>query len=51
VSKDPLITKYLTAEQIDSCFDPKHYLRHLNKIYQRVFGVDGKKKTLKKSKR
>jgi len=43
VSKDPLITKYLTTEQIESCFDPKHYLRHLEKIYRRVFGVDGKK--------
>ena len=51
VSKDPLITKYLTAEQIESCFDPKHYLRHLNKIYQRVFGVEGKKNTRRKSKR
>jgi adenylosuccinate lyase len=51
VSKDPLIAKYLTTEQIESCFDPKHYLRHLNKIYQRVFGRDGKKITRRKSKR
>ena len=43
VSKDSLITKYLTAEQIESCFDPKHYLRHLDKIYQRVFGGNIKK--------
>ena len=51
VSKDPLIAKYLTSEQIDSCFDPKHYLRHLNKIYRRVFGTDGKKNARRKSTR
>jgi adenylosuccinate lyase len=51
VCKDPLITKYLTVEQIESCFDPRHYLRHLNRIYQRVFGTDGKKITRRKSKR
>ena len=51
VSKDPVITKYLTSEQIDSCFDPKHYLRHLDKIFQRVFGADGKKNTRRKTKR
>jgi len=40
VGKDPLITKYLTHEQIESCFDPAHYLRHINTIYRRVFGMD-----------
>ena len=40
VSKDPLITKYLTPDQIESCFDPTHYLRHMNAIYRRVFGMD-----------
>lgn len=51
VKKDPLITKYLTAEQIESCFDPKHYLRHLNKIYQRVFGTGAKKNPPRKRNR
>jgi adenylosuccinate lyase len=43
VSKDPFITKRLTHAQIQSCFDPKYYLRHLDKIYKRVFGAAGKK--------
>ncbi len=42
VSKDQLVTQYLTSPQIAACFDPKHYLRHLGKIYQRVFGADRK---------
>jgi adenylosuccinate lyase len=38
IGKDPLVTRYLTASRIQACFDPKYYLRHLDKIYQRVFG-------------
>ncbi|HET6675035.1 MAG TPA: adenylosuccinate lyase [Nitrospiraceae bacterium] len=38
VNKDPLITHYLTAEEIASCFNPVYYLRHLDAIYRRVFG-------------
>ena len=38
VGKDPVISKALTKAQIAACFDPKYYLRHLGKIYQRVFG-------------
>jgi adenylosuccinate lyase len=38
VGKDPFVAKYLTATEIRSCFDPKYYLRHLDKIYRRVFG-------------
>jgi adenylosuccinate lyase len=37
VSKDPFVTKYLTPVQIRTCFDPGYYLRHLDKIYERVF--------------
>jgi adenylosuccinate lyase len=43
VSKDPFITKRLTHSQIQSCFDPKYHLRHLDKIFKRVFGAAGKK--------
>ncbi len=39
ISKDPLVTKYLSSAQIVACFNPRHYLRHLGKIYQRVFGA------------
>ncbi len=38
VGKDPVISKALTREQIAACFDPRYYLRHLGKIYRRVFG-------------
>jgi adenylosuccinate lyase len=39
VAKDPLITRYLNASQIEACFNPQYYLRHLNRIYERVFGA------------
>jgi len=38
VRRDPFVTKHLTAAEIRSCFDPKYYLRHLDKIFRRVFG-------------
>lgn len=38
VSKDPFIAKHLSAAQVKACFDPSYYLRHLGKIYERVFG-------------
>ena len=45
VSKDPFITKRLTHAQIQTCFDPRYYLRHMDMIYRRVFGtVKGRKK-------
>jgi len=39
VSKDPFIAKYLSPAQIEACFDPGYYLRHLDTIYRRVFGA------------
>jgi adenylosuccinate lyase len=42
VSKDPLVTRYLSQAEIVACFDPKHYLRHLGHIYRRVFGNRGR---------
>jgi adenylosuccinate lyase len=38
VGRDPFVAKHLTAAEIKSCFEPKYYLRHLDKIFQRVFG-------------
>jgi len=43
VRRDPFVTKHLTAAEIRSCFDPKYYLRHLDKIFRRVFGPGGHK--------
>jgi len=45
VSKDPFITKYLRASQIQACFDPQYYLRHVDAIFHRVFGTRKEKKT------
>jgi adenylosuccinate lyase len=36
--RDPFITQHLKASEIKACFNPKYYLRHLDKIYARVFG-------------
>jgi adenylosuccinate lyase len=44
VGKDAFVTKYLTPVQIRTCFDPGYYLRHLDKIYERVF--EGQKPAL-----
>jgi len=41
--KDPFVTKHLTATEIRSCFDPKYYLRHLDKIFRRVFGSEARR--------
>jgi adenylosuccinate lyase len=38
VRGDSFVAKYLTATEIRSCFDPKYYLRHIDKIFRRVFG-------------
>ena len=38
VEKDPDITKYLTKEEIDGCFDYRYFLRHVDKIMER-FGL------------
>jgi len=43
VSQDPFVTKHLTATEIRSCFDPKYYLRHLDKIFRRVFGSEARR--------
>lgn len=38
VLKDPFISQHLTKSEIAACFNPTHYLRHLDQIYRRVFG-------------
>ena len=43
VGRDPFVSKHLTAAEIKSCFDPKYYLRHLDKIFRRVFGSGARK--------
>ena len=38
VEADPDIKKYLTAEEVEHCFDPKPMLRHVDEIFAR-FGL------------
>lgn len=36
VTKDPQITKLLSDEEIETCFDPQQHLKHLGQVYQRL---------------
>ncbi|GKS57763.1 adenylosuccinate lyase [Nitrospira sp.] len=47
--KDPFISRHLTKSEIKACFDPKYYLRHLDHIYARVFGVQARKPEKRKA--
>ena len=39
--KDPFVTHHLKQKEIAACFNPKYYLRHLDRIYKRVFRSSG----------
>lgn len=45
ISKDPIIAKHLRPAEINACFNPKYYLRHMDQIYRRVFGRTTSKRT------
>ncbi|WP_353932774.1 adenylosuccinate lyase [Okeanomitos corallinicola TIOX110] len=36
INKDPRVTQQLSATEIEACFDPKHHLKHLDQVYQRL---------------
>ncbi len=36
ISEDETVTKTLSSEEIDACFDPNHHLKNLDEIYQRL---------------
>jgi adenylosuccinate lyase len=36
ISNDPQVNVVLSPEEIASCFDPQHHLKHLDVIYQRL---------------
>lgn len=38
VEADPDIANYLSKEEVEACFEPKHMLKHLDEIYAR-FGL------------
>ena len=44
VSKDPFIIRHLKGREIAACFNPKYYLRHLDRIYKRVFRSSGSRR-------
>ena len=39
VTRDPLISRKLRVSEIQACFDPKIYIKHLPQVYRRVFGT------------
>lgn len=38
LKNDAAVGRYLTAEELDPLFDPKQYLKHVDHIFERVFG-------------
>jgi len=38
VVKDPFISRKLRPAEIQACFEPRSYIRHMGQIYRRVFG-------------
>ena len=36
IRQDPEVTAKLSVAELDACFDPKHHLRHLETVYQRL---------------
>lgn len=36
IAKDSRVTDKLSSSEIETCFDPKHHLQHLDKVYQRL---------------
>ncbi|MGO9830140.1 MAG: adenylosuccinate lyase [Myxococcaceae bacterium] len=35
---DPELTRVLSREEVEACFSPEYHLRHVDEIFQRVFG-------------
>lgn len=36
IAKDTRVNKQLTPQEVEQCFDPRHHLKHLDEIYQRL---------------
>lgn len=36
ISQHEMVTRHLSASELDACFDPQRHLRHLDEIYQRL---------------
>ena len=35
---DPELTSVLSGQEVEACFSPEYHLRHVDSIFQRVFG-------------
>ena len=42
LSQDPELTRLLSREEIAACFSLDEHLRHVDVIFERVFGRDAK---------
>ncbi len=51
VNRDPFILQHLKKSEIAACFNPKHYLRHLDHVFRRVFDSGGRSVSRKGRKR
>jgi adenylosuccinate lyase len=38
LGKDSNVSKHLSSEEIDRCFDVRHHLRHVDALFRRTFG-------------
>jgi adenylosuccinate lyase len=38
LASDPEVTGVLAKEKLSACFDPAHFTRHVNQIFERVLG-------------
>src|SRR6266550_781214 len=39
LAADPAVTRALKREELEACFDPKHFTRNVNQIFDRVLGA------------
>jgi adenylosuccinate lyase len=37
---DPAVLQVLSREQVEACFDPSHFVRHVHRIFERVLGAE-----------
>jgi len=50
VGKDLFISQHLKKSEIAACFNPKYYLRHLDRIFRRVFHGDRQRTSTRRMK-
>jgi adenylosuccinate lyase len=38
LASDPAVSRVLSPEKLLACFDPAHFTRHVNRIFERILG-------------